>query len=80
MCLKGVTGRSSFNPVERIRARYLSGEGLPVTPAPTVRLCPWLISIDYSPRTSRTDPCVHGEVLNSSTPREFCILVQLVPV
>lgn len=24
-------------------------------------------------------PCVHGEVLNSSTPKEFCILVQSVP-
>lgn len=24
-------------------------------------------------------PCVHGEVLNSSTPKEFYILVQLVP-
>lgn len=23
--------------------------------------------------------CVHGEVLNSSTPKGFCILVQLVP-
>lgn len=24
-------------------------------------------------------PCVHGEVLNSPTAKEFCIVVQLVP-
>lgn len=81
-----VTGRSSINPPDNIGTGYLSAEGPLVTSTPSNQTIAtvhskWIISPEQARQTCSMElnACVYGEVLNSSAPKGFCILVQSVP-
>lgn len=81
-----VPGRGSLNPADHIRTGDLPGKSSLITSAFCNQNTPmvhskWVISPKQAWWACSTGLtlCVHGEVLNSPTAKEFSILVQLVP-